>query len=1036
MAFDTTRASAFENPRPGDEGYEDFVRRGHNRPMREPRKDLIFRNPDGTPKTDVSALVYPLEKVKEHLTYAGKDAPPKVEAQTPMIRAGQQVKPGTVTGKVPEKMSQLMRAYLLPENASYAEVVKTHRERAKSLHPDRGGSADAMAHENAMFDAIEDKMVKQVVRGQREMEEGLVPAADKAIAELKDAIEAKRAGKVSEKYGPADAHTLEKWQLALQNAVRPFKAKGITIKLGSSETGAISLAPLKETYDEMARFAKSGWNKERASQLLDAADNQAKIHGRQQGNRIREGLKNKLDRKAVTFIIEAGKDRTILSTFARQVTSNPESLQAVRHAQANWNRLKPYADAAVAQMDRQRMIENQNGISTDEVANYIKHAYDMPRRGVLFDGGMGGSGVGTSFRKQRTYATYASAIEQGLKPLTIDAADLIESRIASGMKMVNRIKWGEALGNLKDPMDGEALVTKLVTQPKGTTVAPKGYQPREIIPGVRVAIKDGYAGIFDALTGQSDIQRSAVGRALLKGEGFVKHGLLMFDSFHASRMMQKELFLTGKISYNKGLSVLEYDLPTITRMERTGDISPEVANWVRVNKASADMLVKHGLNVGRIADAMYSEVIRKELPVMGIDVNLPGRFNKWVFDKLTRGAMIESALVEAERTAKAYPTWTTEQVASHVAKQINIYYGNLMRQGLFKSATKRDILQIAFLAPQWVESMAQNEIRSAKQLAQAPIDSALGRTVRIRTLAKGTGTSLLAYVIATQLINLYFRKHFTWDNKEKEHKLDAFIPDPTGKTPGFWLSPLSVPAEMTHDVLRYSHSKRNALEVAGQILSNKLSPISRAEETLRTQRDFSGTKLLDTKAVLKQTGKSLLPVPLPVSGAMSEMPGQGMRQLIGSLGLKVEPANRRDEEAIDRQAMSFNERVWAQKEEDRQPKESLSLEQRYGIAQRATDNEFARQKRLYERLSEESRKWLEDNHLQLRGFEPSITRSGTTVKFSKEEEARLEKMMASAYEEKFARLKLYPQINQAMLDRQLTMTRAQVMREFRRELGN
>lgn len=193
-----------------------------------------------------------LKELKGNLT-------PKVKPQpvVPMLHAGQQVKPSMVTGKIPEKLSQLMRAYDLPENASYGEVVKAHRERAKTLHPDKGGSADAMAHENAMFDAIEDKMIKQVVRGQREMEMGLVPAADKAIVELKDAIEAKRAGKETDKYARADAHTLEKWQLALQNAVRPFKAKGITIRPGSNETGAINMGVIKDVVSLAAAPVKS-----------------------------------------------------------------------------------------------------------------------------------------------------------------------------------------------------------------------------------------------------------------------------------------------------------------------------------------------------------------------------------------------------------------------------------------------------------------------------------------------------------------------------------------------------------------------------------------------------------------------------------------------------------------------------------------------------------------------------------------------------------------------------------------------------------
>jgi len=45
--------------------------------VRSPRKDLIFRNPDGTPKTDITALSFPLDKVKStDFSLFGKDRPP------------------------------------------------------------------------------------------------------------------------------------------------------------------------------------------------------------------------------------------------------------------------------------------------------------------------------------------------------------------------------------------------------------------------------------------------------------------------------------------------------------------------------------------------------------------------------------------------------------------------------------------------------------------------------------------------------------------------------------------------------------------------------------------------------------------------------------------------------------------------------------------------------------------------------------------------------------------------------------------------
>lgn len=47
----------------------------------KPRKDLIFHNPDGTPKTDVSAHLYPLTKARKDFSYFGSDKPqPAYEA--------------------------------------------------------------------------------------------------------------------------------------------------------------------------------------------------------------------------------------------------------------------------------------------------------------------------------------------------------------------------------------------------------------------------------------------------------------------------------------------------------------------------------------------------------------------------------------------------------------------------------------------------------------------------------------------------------------------------------------------------------------------------------------------------------------------------------------------------------------------------------------------------------------------------------------------------------------------------------------------
>ena len=187
--------------------------------------------------------------------------------------------------------------------------------------------------------------------------------------------------------------------------------------------------------------------------------------------------------------------------------------------------------------------------------------------------------------------------------------------------------------------------------------------------------------MIDAVLGESFFRKNTVGKVLLRTEGEIKHGMLVADSFHAFRMMQRQLALAHKVSYNKGLSLLEYDKPTIQRLISQGELEPKVAQWVEKNRPTMEKLMKEGLNIGRSSEQLHSY----------LTANIPGVkiFNNWVFSKLTRGAMAETALMEYDRVKKANPTWNEQQVAAHTAKQMNVYFGNLGRQGLFKSQTAK-----------------------------------------------------------------------------------------------------------------------------------------------------------------------------------------------------------------------------------------------------------------------------------------------------------------------------------------------------------
>jgi hypothetical protein len=504
--------------------------------------------------------------------------------------------------------------------------------------------------------------------------------------------------------------------------------------------------------------------------------------------------------------------------------------------------------------------------------------------------GRGGSGVSTGFKKGRVFDTIFDAIEAGYQPRSMDTAEVVQHRLSVGQRLINRKGWADGLRNVVDPTDLAPLVTDLETRTRGPggksfQVAPSGYTPREIIPGVRIAVHEGYASLFDALTGTSHVSSNVPGKIALGVTGGIKHGLLAFDSFHASRIAQKQLFLTGRIGYGKGVSLLEYADRDLALAVQKNILTQEIADWVRTNRPTAKLLVDHGLNVGRIQEGLYADWLNK---IPGI-----GHFKTWVFEKLTRGAILESGLVEFDRVKRAQPNLSDAQVAMKVSRDLNVLFGNLGRQGMFKSQTAMDLARMTFLAPQWVESMVRTEAKGFAQMGKGlTYDPVVHKTLLTGTLGKEMAQGLGAYFIATQILNYVTRGKPTWQNEEKGHKLDAWIPDWTGKGRGFFISPFGVVAEVTHDVIRYAHTEPSKLAIASRILGNKLSPVARATKILLGGKTFSGQKIVDDWDRAKSAGFALLPVPIPAQAPIlgTDFPGQTQRQITASMGFKTEPA--------------------------------------------------------------------------------------------------------------------------------------------------
>ena len=118
---------------------------------------------------------------------------------------------------------------------------------------------------------------------------------------------------------------------------------------------------------------------------------------------------------------------------------------------------------------------------------------------------------------------------------------------------------------------------------------------------------------------------STIGRAALTIQGGIKHGILLFDTFHLGRLAYYNMFLRGSASYKKGLSLLDNSIPELYRMANRGQIPHEYLSGVLENKRVLDLLVRQGYNLGGIEEAAMAHVVAK-LPFLG-------KYNKWLFQE-------------------------------------------------------------------------------------------------------------------------------------------------------------------------------------------------------------------------------------------------------------------------------------------------------------------------------------------------------------------------------------------------------------------
>lgn len=709
-----------------------------------------------------------------------------------------------------------------------------------------------------------------------------------------------------------DTAAMDKLRAMIKDRTGKEAINAATPSLGASNP----LKSMRDTYDSVADHLAARAMKKEIAYKQDAVGNIANYHGQQAGDSIRLDLPEKIDREAMPFVIEAGGNKAKMTAMVQKIAASKDPKMAAKfdpivdHAINNFDRLNKARANHDAIMAKSLAELKAAGIDVGEVENYVSRKLDAPEAqqdmmpNPLFGGGGGGGGNPKYFTKGRTFETLADAIGAGFRPKSTDLADLDAHRIEAAQKIIGQKQLFDEMKKTPSPTDGEPIIGQMeqVKKLNGKTEAqvPRGYSVVQA-GGQPLVIHNDFKSIFQNLFGSSAIRTNALGRGALKAAAFVKHGTLAVDTFHIGRMLFKMATAGGggpltvrnghpAWNIHKGRALLEYTDADLGRAQAMGDITKKEADYARANRPKVEKLMEKGMNVGKVADNLMEQA-KLHLPIVS-------KLNSWIFGKLSRSAMLQASLTNLDRNLKN-PNLTEDQAYRQTAKEMNELFGNLQNQGILQNKTLQDISRLIFLAPNWTESQFRNEARAYAQASKAPVNAIRGKGFRVGNSARVFAAGLAALLVGNQIINYLSRGQSTFENKEKDHKMDAYVP---GGKRGFWFSPLEIAGEYAHAAMKYLAQRENPVDVATHIMQNKLSPMARGAKEALTGRDAQGKHFLNNTDRFRGAATDALPVPMftqpfmerdprsPTGFRATRTPAAGEKQFLQSVGMKVTAA--------------------------------------------------------------------------------------------------------------------------------------------------
>lgn len=444
-------------------------------------------------------------------------------------------------------------------------------------------------------------------------------------------------------------------------------------------------------------------------------------------------------------------------------------------------------------------------LSTDN--DYINRLYQKEPTGTTANIYEKGLSQATGHAKQRTYNTIVDAIQNGKKPLTLDAADLTD---VFGQEYSKTLANNKLVQSIRD--NGIGLDIQEGKIPQGYTQLGKNNIaiPDALYNGLKSIIEPNFLNKIEAASKLNQLQ------------GLAKTVQLSASLYHDFTMAMQWAYqnkwnpmATGeyinalknvdKIVSTDDFNNLEHDF-----VQQTGMTPKLQANVDVLRKLSSD-----------------NPTLQKFLDAPGIKqaVELNEKHSQFLFDKMQRWMKVTDYGKKVSEWGNKNPNASLQEVTAakrSIARQINSAYGGLNWEALGRTPTFLGVARMLTLAPDWTYS----NFELGRLAAQNSAGGAIARA--------HIASALIGGGILTEAFNYMTTGHFT-DKNEKGHELEAQI------SPGVYTSFLR--GGIGDLTKLYSNVATGGLAGAGQFAQGKASPFVHGAMTALTNRNYFGQNI-------------------------------------------------------------------------------------------------------------------------------------------------------------------------------------------------